>query len=659
MSRLNHLLWSMPSWMPSWIWRYGFAFLAIALTLIISKLVTPHFAFPGTLFLCAVMLAVWVGGLWPGLFASVLSLLAFRYQFRHPLIPTLREIPTVTVVFLSNILIALVTAALRSGKESLRQTGEELKETVQDLLRANEALQNESREREQAETRLRRSEAYLTEAQQLSRTGSFGWDVSSGEIYWSRETFRIFEFEPARKITIDLILQRMHPEDRIAVEQLIEGVTKQRTAFDFEHRLLMPDGSVKYLRVLGRPSENESGRLEFVGSVTDVSERKRTEEALRHSEAYLAEAERLNRTGSWALRPPATKAHYWSDEMFRILGFDPQHEIPDLQVLLDRIHPDDRDKSRQEAQRLSESHSTDSQGDYRIVMPDGTFKYVHFTSHAVFDAAGRVVEYIGTTADVTERKRAEEERERLRQLEADLAHMNRVSMMGELAAGLAHEIKQPISAAITNANTSLRWLSRDKPDLQEAREAIIRAANDGKRAAEIITRLRSFYTKGAPPQPELVDLNEVAREMLMLLRDEANRYSISMRTILAVDPPKVTADRVQLQQVCMNLMLNGIEAMKDTGGELSIRTEVGQDRQLVISICDSGVGLPPEKTEQIFDAFYTTKSRGSGMGLSISRSIVESHGGRLWARSNRGRGATFHFTLPTSAGTAKMPATGT
>jgi signal transduction histidine kinase len=234
----------------------------------------------------------------------------------------------------------------------------------------------------------------------------------------------------------------------------------------------------------------------------------------------------------------------------------------------------------------------------------------------------------------------------LRQREAELSHINRVSMLGELTSSLAHELHQPITAAITNANTSLRWLARNEPDLGEAREAILRIVKDGARAAEIINRLRSFYKKGTPPQPELVDLNEVATEMLMLLRNEANRYSIVMRTELAPELPRAMADRVQLQQVLMNLMLNGIEAMKDRAGELTIRSQLTAEGQVLISVSDTGVGLPNEKLEQIFNAFFTTKPHGTGMGLSISRSIVESHGGRLWATGNSPRGARFHFTLP-------------
>ncbi|HEV7552450.1 MAG TPA: ATP-binding protein, partial [Candidatus Angelobacter sp.] len=245
-----------------------------------------------------------------------------------------------------------------------------------------------------------------------------------------------------------------------------------------------------------------------------------------------------------------------------------------------------------------------------------------------------------------ERKRAREERERLRQAQADLAHINRVTTMGELTASLAHEIKQPISAAVTDAKTCLRWLRREEPNLAEACESASRLVTDVTRAADIISRIGSLFKKGAPER-EVVDVNELIREMIVLLRNEASRYSISIRGELANDLPEITADRVQLQQVLMNLMLNGIEAMKDlgTGGELTIKSQQDDNRQLLISVGDTGVGLAPEQTEQIFNPFFSTKNQGTGMGLPISRSIIESHGGRLWATSSSGPGATFRFTL--------------
>jgi C4-dicarboxylate-specific signal transduction histidine kinase len=250
----------------------------------------------------------------------------------------------------------------------------------------------------------------------------------------------------------------------------------------------------------------------------------------------------------------------------------------------------------------------------------------------------------GAVRDVTERTRAEEA---LRQAMADLAHTNRVTTMGELSASLAHEVNQPIAAAITNANTCLRWLSRDQPDLEEARAAASRIVQDGRRASEIVDRVRLLFKKGTL-QRELVDLNEMIREMMLLLHDEATQFAVLARTELTTDLPQVVGDRVQLQQVLMNLMMNSIDAMKDVDGarELTIKSQRGENGQVLVSVSDTGVGLPAKHADHIFNAFFTTKPNGTGMGLRISISIVESHGGRLWAADNSPRGATFQFTLP-------------
>jgi len=556
----------------------------------------------------------------------------------------------------------------------------------------------------------------------------------------------------------------------------------------------------------------------------DIEDRKRAEEALRRSEAYLAEAQRLSHIGSWAWNPVTGKNLYWSEEMFRMWGFDPQQGLPDTETGFQRIHPEDRNRIREEIRQQllsdltekapSDSSKADSVNDFRIVLPDATVKYIHSVSHAVLDETGEVIEYLGTSVDVTERKRAEqelagrlrqqaivaelgqyalatpnlqviiekavnlladsldveytkvlellpdgkafrlragvgwkegvvgsatvgadtnsqagytllfagpvivedlrrearftgppllrdhrvvsgmsviigggeqpwgvlgahtsrrrdftkddtqflqavaniiahgiqreraeEERERLRQLEAELAHINRVSMMGEMAASLAHEIKQPIAAAVSNAEACLQWLARDQPDLRELHEAATETVKEARRAAEIITRIGSFFRKERA-RHEALDINEVISEMVLLVREEAMHRLISLRTQLGTNLPKVSADRVQLQQVLMNLMLNGIEAMKDTTGELTVQSQQDEDGRVLISVSDTGVGLPAKNADKIFDAFFTTKPQGTGMGLAITRSIIESHGGRLWASPNAGRGTTFYFTLP-------------
>jgi len=262
------------------------------------------------------------------------------------------------------------------------------------------------------------------------------------------------------------------------------------------------------------------------------------------------------------------------------------------------------------------------------------------------DDSGKPAGVLETNNDISERKRAEEA---LRQTQADLAHVSRVTTMGELTVSLAHEVNQPIAAAVTDANTCLRWLTRDHPDIQEAREAASRMAKDATRAGEIISRIRLLFKKSTAPW-ELIDINEVIREMTVLLRSELTRYPIVVRMALVADLPPVMGDRVQLQQVFMNLMLNGIDAMKDMngGGELTITSQCDENGQLLITVSDSGVGLPPEQADKIFNAFFTTKPEGTGMGLSISRSIVESHRGRLWATDNSPRGAIFHLSLPTN-----------
>jgi signal transduction histidine kinase len=259
---------------------------------------------------------------------------------------------------------------------------------------------------------------------------------------------------------------------------------------------------------------------------------------------------------------------------------------------------------------------------------------------------GQPEQLLSVSRDITESKRAEQERERLHQIEADLARVNRVSTMGELTASLAHEIKQPITAAVNNAEACLQWLARDQPDLLEMREAATEMVQAARRAAEIVTRTRSLF-KREEIKREVIDLNEVISDALFLIREETDRRSISVRTELDAKLPRISGDPVQLQQVLINLMLNGLEAMNDIRGELIVRSQQDEEGRLLISVSDVGTGLPVGGGDKIFDAFFTTKPQGTGMGLAISRSIVESHGGRLWATANSGQGATFYFTLST------------
>jgi PAS domain S-box-containing protein len=507
----------------------------------------------------------------------------------------------------------------------------------------------ERAERKRAEETLRRSETYLAEAQRLSHTGSFGWRPATGEIIWSEETFRIFGYDRATRPTLELILQRVHPEDAALVQQTIESATQDGKGFEHAYRLLLPDGSVKHVHVVARTLSDESDAIEFVGAVMDVTAPKQVEQTLRESKAYLAEAQRLTHTGSWAWNVARRENVHWSEEQYRLFGLDPESNSPSFDAAYQRIHPEDRatfDKGLERAIR----ERSDFEVDFRTVLPDGSTKYLRSVGHPVFSASGELVEFVGTGMDITERRQAEKERERLREAQAALARINRVTTMGELTASLAHEVNQPIAAAATDANTCLRWLARDQPDLEEARAAASRVVKDAARAAEIMSRIRSLFKKESL-QRELVDVNGIIREMIDMLRSEATRYSISMRTELSEDLPQIMGDRVQLQQVTMNLIINSIDAMKDLDGtrEIAITSQRAENKQLQVSVSDTGIGLPSEQADQIFNAFFTTKDHGTGMGLRISRSIVESHGGRLWAADNSPRGASFHFILPTKA----------
>src|ERR1700730_11931687 len=492
------------------------------------------------------------------------------------------------------------------------------------------------------EEKLRRSEAYLAEAQRLTHTGSWAWRVAGGDaVHLSEEWYRIYGFDPENgPPAFEERRQRTHPEDRAKWQAAIDRAIAEKSEYEVEFRILLPDSSVKHIHTVGHPVLNASGDLvQFVGSTTDITERKRAEQTTRLLAAIVESSH--DAIVSKSLNGVITS---WNKGAERLFGYAAEEAVGQNITLI--IPPERRDEERTIVEQLTRGERVDDFETVRM-RKDGSLLDVSLTISPMKDAAGRVVGASKLARDITERKRAEEA---LRQAQTDLAHASRLTTMGEFTASLAHEVKQPIAAAVTDANTCVRWITRDEPDLKEAREAAWRIVRDTERAAEIINRVRLLFKKGTP-QRELVDVNEVAREMIVLLGDEASRRSISVRSELAEDLPHVIGDRVQLQQVLMNLMVNGVDAMHHVDGprELIIKSQPAENNELLVSVSDTGVGLPRHQADQIFNAFFTTKSHGTGMGLRISRSIIESHGGRLWAADNSPRGASFCFTLPTKA----------
>jgi PAS domain S-box-containing protein len=500
-------------------------------------------------------------------------------------------------------------------------------------------------DRKRGEEALRRSQFYLSEGQRLAHIGS--WAFNESGHYWSDELYKIYGLDPQNGApTVEQYLGLIHPQDRASMAETIKMMQEQHCGHDLIERIIRPDGKLRYVRAVAVPVVEEGVFKGFIGTTMDVTEHELLTQELRRERAYLAEAQSLTHAGSWACNFVTGQIFHLSDEALRIYGFDPSQGPVPFERLYRATYPEDEPALREKFYGAIQA-SRDYDLEYRIFRLDGTVRFLRSVGH--HNPSGEIGEYVGITMDVTERKHAEQERDRLRQLEADLAHIHRVNMMGELAAALAHEIKQPIAASITSANALLRWLAHDPPDLERVRAAATRIEQDGNRAADVINRLRSFYKKGSPPQRESIKVKDIIREMTVLLGDEALRHSITIDSELDANMPNVLADRVQLQQVFMNLMLNAIEAMKDTGGELTISSSLNPEGHLLISISDTGEGLPVENTERIFDAFHTTKPQGTGMGLAITRSIVESYGGRIWATANQGAGATFHFTLPIEA----------
>jgi PAS domain S-box-containing protein len=499
------------------------------------------------------------------------------------------------------------------------------------------------------EEQLRRSEAYLAEAQRLTHTATAAYNATK-ILYFSDEAFRLFGLDPLQGLpSREAVWQRIHPDDVDTMNQKIAQALHEKRSLQNEFRLKLSDGTVKHVDADILPVFSATGELvEIIATAVDVTERKRSEDTLRRGEAWLAQAQRLSQTGTWVMNGTTRHFLYWSDESYRVWGFDPLQGLPTRDEMWGRIHPEDRERVWGEVQEALRE-KRDFLAEFRILLPDGRVRYLEANTHHEFSPLGALLEVLCTNLDVTERKRAHDERERLRQLEVDLAHINRLSMMGELAASLSHEILHPIATARNNARAGMRFLEMNPPNLNEVREALSCVVRDADRAKDIVGRIRS-QIKRTPPRKERFDLNEAINEVIVMARSAIADNRISIQTRLAAGALAIHGDRVQLQQVLLNLILNAVEAMGSVeAGARELSVSTGQDHTgVLVAVRDSGPGIDATYLERVFEAFYTTKSNGTGMGLLICRSIIDAHGGKLWAEANEPRGAVFQFTLPTA-----------
>ena len=505
-------------------------------------------------------------------------------------------------------------------------------------------LRKSAEEREQRIEALRRSEIYLAEGERLAHMGSWAFNPSGSYDFWSEELFRIFGFDPAEGIpTLEQYLRAVHSDDREFMSQTIRSMLAQGLGCDVRKRIVRPDGEVRYIRCVCVPIFDNGVLSSIQGTAIDVTEQERMSQVLRRREIHLSEAQRLSHTGSFSWSA-ADDEIIWSEETHRIFDCDRSMK-PTFELVLQRTHPEDRAGVEQFLEHLLDD-GKDWDFEHRLLMPDGSVKYVRTVARASRGASNEL-EYVGAVLDVTATRRADEE---LHQTRAQLTHVARVMTLGELTASIAHEVNQPLSGLTISGRACLRWLDKHPPNIENARRSIERMIGDAVRASEVVRRIRGL-SKNAPPQKIWLNVNETIEETIALTRMEVQQSGAAVRTQLSIDVPLVWADRIQLQQVILNLIINAIEAaseVSDGPRDLFINTVKDKSNGVLVTIADFGRGLDPEKLEDIFHPFYTTKSEGMGMGLAVSRSIIEAHGGRLWATPNEPRGAIFHFTLPNS-----------
>jgi PAS domain S-box-containing protein len=613
---------------PSAILRYATAVSSVAIAIVVTEALTRflHTEPIASCMLCAVIFAAWVGGFGPGLLAIALSLCAFHYYLVPPInsfalkqnifAVVISEVPRLILFSITSLFVNLVSAAQRRAREAALRAEAKAARAEREIRLVTDTIP-----------------ALVWSALPDGSVEYFnqGWLTHTG-----------LTLEQARGWGF---IDAYHPEDRTSVRNFVAvGIPDTTSANDLttEARLRGVDGEYRWFLRRARAVRDEAGTIvRWYGTTIDIEDRKRAEDALRRSEAYLAEAQRLSRTGSFGWRV-ASGDVVWSEETYRIFGVD-RTVKPTIDLLIQRCHPDDRERVRHDIDRVAQGDH-DFDVEHRLLMPDGLVKYLRVRSHRVECESGDD-EVVGAVLDITAARDAQDA---LHAAQAELAHVTRLTTLGEMSASIAHEVNQPLASVVTSAEACLRWLDRETPDLGEARDALESIVKDGKRAGEVIRRVRSFANK-ADTQKAALDLNDIVNEVIALVQRELSSHRVSLRTELAPALPVVLADRVQMQQVIINLVINGIEAMDavtDRPRELVIRSCRHEADQVAIAVKDSGVGIAAENADRLFGAFVTTKPNGMGMGLSICRSIIQAHGGCIWIEPNLSEGAAVHFTLP-------------
>jgi PAS domain S-box-containing protein len=512
---------------------------------------------------------------------------------------------------------------------------------LQDVIAQMTHLAAVAIERQRVE-QLQAEQELLDLAQKSARAMAFDWYIQQEVHVWSPEQEALYGLPPGSfDGTYQSWKKLIYAPDWSMVVDAIKHA-HETGKVSAEYRVVWPDGSLHWLSTNGQMFFDHAGEpLRMVGFTSDVTRRKTIEEELRRSAAFLAQAQQLSRTGSFSWRVE-TDEITWSEELYRIYEFEPGTTIS-LDAIRTRVHPEDLTLYEKMVEQ-ARNGADDFEWQYRLLMPDQSIKYMHAVAKATRDSRGQL-EYIAAVRDVTARRLADEALDRAW---SELARVARVMSLGALTASIAHEVNQPLSGIITNASTCMRMLDAEPPNVDGARETTKRTIRDGRRAADVITRLRALFTH-KDAATELVDLNEATREVIALSRTELERNGVITRTNLAAELPLVTGDRVQLQQVILNLLRNGLDAMShidDRPRELLFRTEMEEGDRVRLNVRDRGIGFDPQLLDRLFQAFYTTKDDGMGIGLSVSRSIIEKHGGRLWATPNDGPGATFAFSIP-------------